>query len=73
MSKTADTNPEFDNFTGFMDKLAKVPHSEVKAELDKEREAKTKAARRPGRPKRLKMVRKELSSLGDPMTHLLKR
>jgi hypothetical protein len=34
------TNPEFDRFTGFMDKLAKVPHSELKAELDKELEAK---------------------------------
>ncbi len=33
-------NPEFDNFTAFMDKLAKVPHSEVKAGLDAERIAK---------------------------------
>jgi hypothetical protein len=34
------TNPEFDRFTGFMDKLAKVPHSELKASLDAERAAK---------------------------------
>jgi ribosomal protein L9 len=31
------TNPEFENFTSFMDKLAKVPHSEVKAALDAEK------------------------------------
>jgi hypothetical protein len=30
------TNPEFDNFTAFMDKLAQVPNSEVKAALEAE-------------------------------------
>lgn len=31
------TNPEFERFTGFMDKLAKVPHSELKEKLDAEK------------------------------------
>ena len=31
------TNPEFEKFTGFMDKLAKVPNSEVKAALEGEK------------------------------------
>lgn len=35
------TNPEFDKFTDFMDKLAKVPHGELKAELDAEKQEKT--------------------------------
>ncbi len=30
-------NPEFDNFTAFMDKLAKVPHSELKQKLEEEK------------------------------------
>src|SRR5579863_8329469 len=34
------TNPEFERFTGFMDKLAKVPHSELKAKLDAEKRKK---------------------------------
>jgi len=34
------TNPEFDTFTDFMDKLAKVPNSEVKAALEAEKAAK---------------------------------
>ncbi len=37
------TNPEFEKFTGFMDKLAKVPHEELKAELDAEKQEKTTA------------------------------
>ena len=40
MKKSAEHNPEFDKFTDFMDRLAKVPHSEVKAKLDAEKEAK---------------------------------
>jgi hypothetical protein len=31
------TTPEFDKFTGFMDKLAKVPHSEMKTALEEEK------------------------------------
>jgi len=33
-------NPEFDRFTDTMRKLVRVPHSEVKAQLDAEKEAK---------------------------------
>ena len=40
MKKDAKPNPEFDNFTGFMDKLAKVPHSELKEKLEEEKKAK---------------------------------
>jgi hypothetical protein len=39
MRKTAKTNPEFDNFTTFMDKLAKVPNSEVRTALAREKSA----------------------------------
>lgn len=38
------TNPEFDKFTGFMDKLAKVPHDELKAELEAEKREKKQPA-----------------------------
>jgi hypothetical protein len=31
------TTPEFDKFTGFMDRLAKVPHSEMKTALEEEK------------------------------------
>ena len=31
---------EYENFTNVMDKLAKVPHSEIKAKLDAEKIAK---------------------------------
>jgi len=46
-------NPEFENFTSFMDKLAKVPHSELKAELDAERLSKQSPApkKKGGQPK----------------------
>lgn len=37
MKKTPKPSPEFDTFTGFMDKLAKVPHGELKAKLDAEK------------------------------------
>jgi hypothetical protein len=33
-------NPQFETFTGFMDKLAKVPYSELKAKLEEEKRAK---------------------------------
>jgi len=33
-------NPQFDRFTDFMKRLVRVPHSEVKARLDAEKEAK---------------------------------
>jgi hypothetical protein len=39
MTKRAEPNPQFDNFTAFMDKLAQVPHSELKARLDAEQAA----------------------------------
>lgn len=48
MRKTAKTNPEFDNFTVFMDKLAKVTNTEVKAALEKE--GREKAAKKQARP-----------------------
>jgi hypothetical protein len=35
---------EFENFERFMDKLAKVPHSELKAKLEKEKEQKLRKA-----------------------------
>jgi hypothetical protein len=34
---------EVDEFTSFMRKLVSVPHSEIKAQLDAEKEAKRKA------------------------------
>ena len=34
------TNPQFDEFTMFMDKLAKVPNSEVKEKLAQEKREK---------------------------------
>jgi len=43
------TNPEFDNFTLFMDKLAQVPNSEVKAALETEKAE--KALRKASRSK----------------------
>lgn len=45
MRKRSKPTPEFDNFTGFMDKLAQVPHSELKASLDAERAAKKRGVR----------------------------
>jgi hypothetical protein len=33
---------DFDEFTSFMRKLVQVPHSEIKAQLDAEKEAKRK-------------------------------
>lgn len=39
-------NPEFEKFTGFMDKLAKVPHDELKAELDAEKQEKREPRRK---------------------------
>jgi len=34
-----------ENFTGFMQRLMRVPHSEIKAKLDAEREAKRTSKR----------------------------
>jgi hypothetical protein len=36
----AKTSSDFDRFTNFMRRLVAVPHSEIKAQLDAEREAK---------------------------------
>jgi hypothetical protein len=36
---------DFDKFTDFMRKLVQVPHSEIKARLDAEKEAKSPASR----------------------------
>jgi hypothetical protein len=38
--KAKKNTNQFDTFTSFMDKLAKVPHSELKADLDAEKEEK---------------------------------
>ncbi len=35
-------NTEFENFNNMMDKLLKVPHSEIKAKLDAEKAARAK-------------------------------
>ena len=50
-----NTEGDFDRFTGFMRRLVAVPHSEIKAKLDAEKEAKgrtpkpsaSRASRRP--------------------------
>jgi predicted GIY-YIG superfamily endonuclease len=34
------SNPEWDRFTDAMEKIIRVPHSEIKAHLEKEKEAK---------------------------------
>lgn len=38
---------DFDKFTNFMRRLVAVPHSEIKAKLDAEKEAKASASRVP--------------------------
>ena len=43
----AKTNPEFDAFTAFMDKLVKVPHATIKRGITMHRK---KAAANPNRP-----------------------
>jgi hypothetical protein len=37
---------DFDKFTGFMRKLVAVPHSEIKAQLDAEKQAKQRRKKR---------------------------
>jgi hypothetical protein len=37
MTTARKPSEDYDRFTSFMDKLAKVPHSELKADLDKEK------------------------------------
>lgn len=39
-------NPEYDKFNSMMDRLLKVPHSEIKAKLDAEKAAKKRKAKR---------------------------
>ena len=38
---------EYDRFNSLMSKLAKVPHSELKAKLDVEKRAKKRKAKKP--------------------------
>ncbi|MGI8772966.1 MAG: hypothetical protein ACR2JE_16200 [Acidobacteriaceae bacterium] len=40
MKRATSTRGEFDRFTSFMDRLANVPHAELKAELEAEKAAK---------------------------------
>jgi hypothetical protein len=40
------TNPEYDRFTSLMERLIKVPHSEVKAKLDAEKRTKEQKKKR---------------------------
>jgi hypothetical protein len=39
-------NPEFDRFTSLLRDVVKVPHSEIKAKLDAEKEAKKRKVKR---------------------------
>jgi hypothetical protein len=39
-------NSEYDNFTNLMNKLIKVPHSEIKATLDAEKKAKKQKSKK---------------------------
>jgi hypothetical protein len=39
-NQTKSSNPEWDRFTAAMKHIVSVPHSEVKAHLDREKEAK---------------------------------
>lgn len=43
-----ETNPEFDAFTAFMDKLVKVPHSTIKRGITVHRKKSAKNPNRPG-------------------------
>ncbi len=47
MTSAIKPSDEYDRFTSFMDKLAKVPHSELKADLEAEKKEKAKKKRKP--------------------------
>ncbi len=52
------TNPEFDRFKDAMKKLIAVPHSEIKAHLDAEKEAKKLKRTRKARYRAFRAVNK---------------
>jgi hypothetical protein len=62
-SKSADTLSPFENFTRAMDGLMRVPHSEIKKALDKERRAKERKKRAKKQPAASTSDR--ASSVGD--------
>jgi hypothetical protein len=72
MRKRTKPSPEFDNFTAFMDKLAQVPHSELRAELDAEKALKQTSERQANdRVKR--EAQKHLRSGGNEGVHFLRK
>lgn len=48
--KAEEVTGDFEQFKTFMRRLMRVPHSEVKAKLDAEEEARKSRPKRPGRP-----------------------